>query len=179
MLEVCEVPETINKHQLKIEHRSPPALVVARAMPREKLLSGRGVMEYHLPSVLSKKIRFPIWELGGRASNKKTPIKRRTSISAHCNYWDSSGPRRLRNLWKRYCGYVGLNMNSKWCFQWKYSPLTHCLPTQEPCADAGTALSGVSISVSWMFANYVVKGCLSVGTLCYSLSGTTGVSKRL
>ena len=45
---------TKQKHQLKNEPRSPPALVVARAMPRAELLSGRGVMEYHLPSCVEQ-----------------------------------------------------------------------------------------------------------------------------
>ena len=97
---------------------------------------------------------------------------------AHCDYWDSSGPRRLRNLWKRYCGYAGLNTNLKWSFQWDYSPLTHCFSTQARVANPGTTLSGVTISVSWMFANYVKKGYLSVGTGCYSLIGVTRVTKR-
>ena len=33
--------------------------------PRAKLLSGRGVMEYHLPSVLGKKRRFYVESWGG------------------------------------------------------------------------------------------------------------------
>ena len=37
---------------------APPVLAVARAMLWAALLSGRGVMEYHLTSVLIKKIDF-------------------------------------------------------------------------------------------------------------------------
>ena len=44
-------------------------------MPRAKLLSGRGVMEYHLPSVLSKKSRFYVRELGGMQITDKGHLK--------------------------------------------------------------------------------------------------------
>ena len=68
------------KDQLKNEPRSPPALIVARAMPWAKLLSGRGVMENHLPSVLGKKRRFYVESWGGGTDNNKAPIKNRTSL---------------------------------------------------------------------------------------------------
>ena len=52
----------VNQTKAPVKKRTslPPALVVARVIPRAELLSGRGVMEYHLPSVLSKKNQFHI-----------------------------------------------------------------------------------------------------------------------
>ena len=49
---------TTIKHQLKTEPRSPPALVVARAMPRADRLSGRGSIGHSHPTHLKAKTRF-------------------------------------------------------------------------------------------------------------------------
>ena len=43
-LEVCDVVQTTNKHQLKTNLDPPPALVVTCAIPRAQLLSGREVI---------------------------------------------------------------------------------------------------------------------------------------
>ena len=58
MLELCEVAETTHKHQSKTNLDHPLVLVVACAMPQERLLRGRGVIEYHLPSVLNNNIQI-------------------------------------------------------------------------------------------------------------------------
>ena len=57
MLKVCEVVEITHKYELKLI-LDPLALVVACAMPWARLLRGQGVIEYHLPSVLSKNIQI-------------------------------------------------------------------------------------------------------------------------
>ena len=46
----------INQTKAPVKKRTslPPALVVARAMPRATLLSGQGVMEYQLPSCVEQ-----------------------------------------------------------------------------------------------------------------------------
>ena len=49
---------TTIKHQSKTEPRSPPALVVARAMPRADRLSGRGSIGHSHPTHLKEKTRF-------------------------------------------------------------------------------------------------------------------------
>ena len=72
VVEVCEVPETINKYQLKSEPRSLLRWhCPARCRTQTQLLSGRGVIKYHLPSVLSKKIGFILdsWVVG-QTTNK-------------------------------------------------------------------------------------------------------------
>ena len=67
--------QAAKEDQFKNEPRSPPALIVARAMPRAKLLSGRGVMENHLPSVLGEKRRFYVESWGGVLTTIKHQLK--------------------------------------------------------------------------------------------------------
>ena len=68
----------VNQTKAPVKKRTslPPALVVARAMTRAELLSGRGVMEYHLPSCVGQKKSIShLTDEGGAASNKQTPVK--------------------------------------------------------------------------------------------------------
>ena len=70
---------TTCKHQLKNKPWSPLALVVACAMRRKRLLSGWGMIEYHLPSVLSNSIQIYVRKWQGSTPNKWIQFK-----NEHC-----------------------------------------------------------------------------------------------